>query len=83
VTLYLEGTLDEVSGRLFSISHDAGAWFHSDANNQELATSGYLMLGSAHADNSIDGSVGLQFPNAGHVQGAFHAEWIASNVLCP
>jgi hypothetical protein len=82
--VYVPGTIDQISGRTWPIAtnSDAAAWFHPTANNYEIATSGYLMIGPANANKTVDGSVDLQFPSAGHFHGSFHAGWIPSNVLC-
>lgn len=84
VRIYVPGTVDQISGRTWPIStnSDAAAWFHPTAKNYEIATSGYLMLGPASVDKTVDGSVDLEFPSAGHLHVSFHASWIPSNVLC-
>ncbi len=82
--VYVPGTISQISGRVWPIAtnSDAAAWFHPATNASEIATNGYLMVGSANADKTVDGSVDLQFPSAGHFHGSFHAGWIPSNVLC-
>ncbi|HMF99756.1 MAG TPA: hypothetical protein VK560_00780 [Gemmatimonadaceae bacterium] len=84
VRVYVSGTIDEIRGAILPISSNsiAAAWFHPNANDYEIATSGYLMVGSGSAGSTLEGSVGLQFPRAGDIHGAFHAEWIPTNVLC-
>ena len=84
VRVYVSGTIDEIRGAMLPISthSNAAAWFHTNANDNEIATSGYLMVGSGSAGGTLEGSVNLQFPSAGRVHGAFHAEWIPTNVLC-
>lgn len=84
VRVYVPGTIDQIRAVTWPISSnsDAAAWFHRNANNYEIATSGYLMVGSGSAGGTLEGSVDLQFPIAGHLHGAFHAEWIPTNVLC-
>jgi len=84
VRVYVSGTIDEIRGAILPISSNsnAAAWFHPNANDYEIATSGYLMVGSGSAGSTQEGSVGLQFPRAGDIHGAFHAEWIPTNVLC-
>ena len=85
VRVYVSGTIDEIRGAMLPISthSNAAAWFHPNANEYEIATSGYLMVGSGSAGGTLEGSVNLQFPSAGRVHGAFHADWIPTNVLCP
>jgi len=84
VRVYVPGTIDEIRGAILPISSNsnAAAWFHPNANDYEIATNGYLMVGSGSAGNTLEGSVGLNFPSAGHIHGAFHAEWIPTSVLC-
>jgi hypothetical protein len=48
----------------------------------EVATDGYLTTASLNADNSIDGTVDLNFPTAGHLHGQFHAVFVQSVMLC-
>ena len=84
VRVYIEGTVDEIRGPTWPISSNsnAAAWFHPNASDYEIATSGYLMIGAGKAGETLDGLVDLEFPSAGHVHGTFHAEWIPTNVLC-
>src|ERR1700682_4850295 len=84
VRVYVPGTIDQVSGRTWPIAanSDAAAWFRSTSRSYEIATGGYLTVGPARADKTVDGSVDLQFPSEGHLHGSFHAGWIPSNVLC-
>ena len=84
VRVYASGTIDEIRGRILPISSNANAaaWYHASGNEYEMATAGYLMVRSGSAGSTLEGSVDLQFPNAGHLSGEFHAEWIQTNVLC-
>ena len=84
VRIYVTGTVDEIVGKMWPISNgsNAAAWFHPDGNNYELATGGYVMINSGSAGHPLDGSVDLQFPNAGHLQRPFHANWIPNVILC-
>ena len=85
VRVYVSGTIDEIRGAILPVSthSNAAAWFHTNANDSEMATSGYLMVSSGSAGGTLEGSLSLQFPTAGRVHGAFHADWIPTNVLCP
>ena len=60
-----------VSGEFDSDQIAAGA-----IGNSELDVS------SVGSDKTVEGSVYLEFPNAGRVSGGFHATWIPGNVLC-
>ena len=91
VRVYVPGPVEQIVGKLLPIAgnSDVSAWFQSsdnvyqpDASNFEAATSGYLMINSGSASQALDGSVDIQFPKAGHLQRAFHANWIPTVVLC-
>jgi hypothetical protein len=84
VRLFVPGTVDEIRGRWLPISSrsEVSAWFHHNANDSEIATDGYLMVGSGSEGVGVDGLVDLQFPIAGRVHGTFHAEWIPTNIGC-
>jgi hypothetical protein len=60
---------------------EGGAWFQSAAG-EEPATFGYMIVSSVSTDKTIDGTVDVTFPNAGRIQGGFHAVWVPSTVLC-
>lgn len=61
---------------------DAGAWFQSDASTSELAESGYMFVTSVDSDNTVTGSVDIQFRDAGHIKTDFRAKFRPLNVLC-
>jgi hypothetical protein len=84
VRLFVPGTIDEIRGVRFPISSqsEVGAWFHHNASDSEVATSGYLMVGNGSEGVGVDGLVDLQFPTAGHVHGTFHAEWMPAHIVC-
>jgi hypothetical protein len=91
VRVYVPGSVDDIVGKMWPIggNSEAAAWFQSganvyqpDASNFEIATGGYLLVSSGSAGQTLDGSVDIQFPKAGHLQRAFRAEWIQSTVLC-
>ena len=65
-----------------STNSQAGAWFQPDASTNEVAESGYMFVSSVDSDNTVTGSVDLQFPNAGHIKTAFRAKFRPSNILC-
>ena len=79
VRIYIDRAAEEVGGKTWPIddSSPIGAWFHASANNSETATSGYVITSSVSADKTIEGTVDLTFPDAGHVHGDFQAEWIS------
>ena len=86
VRIYIPVAVEELSGRVWQLSEDnpeGGAWFHSGDANFELAASGYMIVAAVGSDRTIQGSVYLEFPNAGRVSGAFAAGWIQSTVICP
>lgn len=85
VRIYIDQSVEQVGGKAWAIggSSPAAAWFQTSASNYEIATSGYIITSSVAADKTIDGTVDLTFPNAGHVHGGFHAEWISqAGLLC-
>ena len=84
VRLYVARTIDEIRGARLPISSqsEAAAWFHSNVDDSEIATGGYLMVGSGSAGETLTGLVDLQFPTAGHVHGTFSAEWVTATVGC-
>ena len=85
VRVYVPGTIDEIRGKILGIStnSEAAAWFHPNANEFEIAERGYLIIRSGTAGETLEGSVDIEFPSAGHFHGAFHADWMSTNVLCP
>ena len=84
VRVYVSGTVDEIVGKMWPVStgSNAAAWFHSGANQDEPATGGYLLVSSGTAGQTLDGTVDIQFSKAGHLQRAFRAEWVPSQVVC-
>jgi hypothetical protein len=63
-------------------STKAEAWFQSGPSTNEDAWSGSLIVDSVGADKSINGSLELDFPDAGRMTAEFHAKWLASNFYC-
>ena len=63
-------------------SSEAGAWFQSGSSTSEIARSGLMIVSSVGADNSINGTLDVDFPNAGHMTSEFHAKWLPSNFYC-
>lgn len=86
VRIYLEQSVTAISGRTWTLAgtaSDGNAWFQSTPSNNELATGGYMIVNSVGSDNTIEGTVDLTFPNAGHIRGGFRAAWLLPNVeLC-
>ena len=63
-------------------SSEAGAWFQSGSSTSEIARSGLMIVSSVGADNSINGTLDVDFPNAGRMTSEFHAKWLPSNFYC-
>ena len=85
VRMYVQGMVDEIVGKMWQIStgSNVAASFNSGAtNDSEYATGGYLLVSSGSAGRTLEGTVDIQFPKAGHLQRAFRAEWIQSNIMC-
>jgi hypothetical protein len=61
---------------------EAGAWLHITDSNSQVAESGYLIVSSVDADNTIVGSVDVRFPNGQRVRGGFTATWDPRVALC-
>ena len=82
VRIYLAQSVTAISGRTWTLA-DGNAWFQSAPSNYELATGGYMIVNSVGSDNTIEGTVDLTFPSAGHIRGGFRAAWLLPNVeLC-
>ena len=84
VVVYVQGTVDEIVGTMwpFSTGSTAAASFHPGGNDYEYATGGYLLVSSGSAGQTLEGTVDIEFPKAGHLQRAFRAEWVQSNIMC-
>lgn len=85
VRVYIDQAVEQVAGKGFPIGDGslAAAWFQTSSNNFETATTGYIITQSVSADKTVEGTVDLNFPNAGHVHGGFHAAWISRpGILC-
>ena len=85
VRIYIPVAVEELSGRVWQLSEDSpegGAWFHSSDASSEIAASGYMIVAAVSPDRTVQGSVYLEFPDAGRVSGAFAAPWIQSTVVC-
>lgn len=86
VRIYIPVAVEELSGRVWQLSEDSPegvAWFHSGDASYELAASGYMIVAAVSSDRTVQGSVYLEFPDAGRVSGAFAAGWIQSTRTCP
>lgn len=86
VRIYINKAVEEVGGQAWPIAGSgatAAAFFQTSPANYELATAGFVITSSVSADKTIEGIVNLNFPNAGHISGSFHAEWISqAGPLC-
>jgi hypothetical protein len=86
VRIYIPVAVEELSGRVWQLSEDSpegAAWFHSSDASSEIAASGYMIVAAVGSDRTVQGSVYLEFPDAGRVSGAFAAGWIQRIVICP
>jgi hypothetical protein len=85
VRIYVPVAVEQLSGDVWQLSEgsEGTAWFHSTDASSEVATSGYMVVAAVGSDRTVQGSVYLEFPNAGRVSGAFAATWIPSGVICP
>lgn len=85
VRIYVPVAVEQLSGDVWQLSADSpegAAWFHSTGASSEVAKSGYMIVAAVGSDKTVQGSVYLEFPNAGRVSGAFAAPWIQSTVIC-
>jgi hypothetical protein len=85
VRVYVAMPRDALSGHAWVLAGskaDGGAWFHSSVSKFEIATNGYMAVKSVGADNTIEGSVDIRFPTAGHIRGGFRAVWLPATMLC-
>ena len=85
VRIYVPVAVEQLSGDVWQLSEgsaDGAAWFHSTDASSELAASGYMIVAAVGSDRTVQGSVYLEFPDAGRVSGAFTAAWIQSDVIC-
>ena len=86
VRIYIPVAVGELSGRVWQLSADSpegAAWFHSGDASSEIAASGYMIVAAVSSDRTVQGSVYLEFPDAGRVSGAFAAGWIQTTRTCP
>ena len=85
VRIYVTVAVEQLSGHVWQLSDgssEGAAWFHSTDASNEIATSGYMTVSSVGSDKTVEGSVYLEFPDAGRVSGGFRATWIPGTVLC-
>jgi hypothetical protein len=85
VSVYFAKQASDLVGRTLNLtgsSAEGSAQFRANATDFEEAESGFLTVNSVGADNSIQGSVNITFPNAAPVRGAFSAKWFPNQVLC-
>jgi hypothetical protein len=84
VQVFIDGMSTQLFGLMLPVSthSSASASYHWSTNETEYATSGYVKLDAGGVGDGLDGSVDLQFPDAGRVKGEFHAEWLANTGGC-
>jgi hypothetical protein len=83
VRVYVDVPVNQLTG-VWPITpkSEAGAWFHPDATNSELAESGIMIVKSVDSDNTVMGLVDLYFSNGGHIKTDFLAKFRPMNMLC-
>jgi hypothetical protein len=80
VRIFIMKSVDQIAGKAWPIggnASQANASFHAVGNTFENATTGYVITSSVGADKTLEGKVNLTFPNAGHIEGGFHAPWVS------
>jgi hypothetical protein len=86
VRIYIAQAVEQIGGKAWPIgtsTSQANASFQSVGNTFENATSGYVITSSVGVDKTVEGTVNLTFPNAGHIEGGFDAKWITQpGLLC-
>lgn len=85
VRIFITQAVEQIGGKAWPVggSSETNASFQSPGNTFENATTGYVVTTSVSADKTIDGTVDLTFPKAGHIEGGFHARWISqTGPLC-
>jgi hypothetical protein len=86
VRIYLwDYGVQDLEGRMLSVgenSPNGAAWFHTSANNFEIAEAGVVRIDEVHADNSVEGSVNILFPGGRRVWSGFRATFIEPAFLC-
>jgi hypothetical protein len=64
------------------INSESGAVLHLTNTDLQTADSGFLIVKSVSADNTITGAVDVFFPNHQHVTGDFTATWLPQLASC-
>lgn len=83
VRVYVAVSVDQLAGLWpITTNSNAAASFQQDASTYEVAESGYMFVRSVDSDNTVTGSVDLQFPNAGHIKTDFRAKFRPTTILC-
>jgi hypothetical protein len=83
VQMYVAVSVNQLAGVWpIATNSEAAASFHSDASTVEYAESGYMFVSSVDSDNTVTGSVDIQFPDAGHIKTDFRAKFRPNNILC-
>jgi hypothetical protein len=78
IRIWLPRDLSELPGKTWTLAgakSEVGVWLYTGATNPELASGGFVVIKSVEADNSIRGTMAVQFPS-GRVSGGFNATWI-------
>jgi len=83
VRVYVAVAVNQLTGVWpITTSSAAAAWFQSNASTSEPAESGYMLVTSVDSDNTVTGSVDLQFPDGGHIKTDFRAKFRPNVALC-
>jgi hypothetical protein len=84
VRIYIDLSNSALDGRQRSVAGsnaEAAAWFQLGIGPSVAADDGFVV--ATESRDTIDGSVDLLFPQAGHIVGAFHAPLFPNQALCP
>jgi hypothetical protein len=84
VRIYVAVVPSELTAHVWPIGPrtEAAAWFHADGSTSEPAEGGYMIVNSVDSDNTINGSLEIFFPDAGHIKSEFHATWRPNTAMC-
>lgn len=85
VGIYIDLSNGQLDGRVRSVKggNEATAWFQFSASPQEEASDGVVIATYSSTENTIDGSVDMTFPSAGHITHDFHAPLFPMQGVCP
>jgi hypothetical protein len=85
VRIYIWQPLARLTERAWLVGGDepsGAASHHSSPNDLTVATSGIVRVNRVAADNTIEGSADLRFPDGRRVRGGFRAAWRMRTMLC-